>query len=143
MFLEAKSIYGYVKFIPLSPISYHSYLPNFILEPIQSTSPKDPWLIKIQVSAFTKSPLLQVTQPVEIQVCAPVSAPIMTIGQKKTKSIVSTSQSPPLLISNNNNNNVELVREVRIKANRRIFNSIAVANNYVKTFTFGENYFQS
>lgn len=143
MFLEAKSIYSYVKFIPLSPIFYHSYLPDFILEPIQSTSPKDPWFIEIQVSAFTKNSLLQVTQPVEIQVYTSVSVPIMTIGPKKTKSIVSTSQSPLLLISNNNNNNVELVREARIKANGRIFNSIAVANNYVKTFTFGENYFHS
>lgn len=34
-----------------------------------------------------------------------------------------------------------MVGKAKIKVNGRIFNSIAVANNYIKIFTFGKNYF--
>lgn len=64
----------------------------------------------------------------------------MNVGQKKNKFIVNVIQSHFVLISNNNNNDIKLVGKARIKANKRFFNSIAVANKCVKIFTFRENY---
>lgn len=62
----------------------------------------------------------------------------MIVGRKKTKSDVSAIQSHPFMYDNDNND-VELVRAVKIKASGRFFNSIAAANKYDETFTFGEN----
>lgn len=133
-FLEAKAIYNCVKFISLSSISHHFYLPDFKLKSIQNTCPKNLWPIKIPVPTSTKTLLFQITQLVEIQVLAPTS--IMTIGWIKIKSVFRTLQSNLFFISDDNDNDVELIGKAKIKANRRFFNSIAAANKYVKTFTF-------
>lgn len=68
-----------------------------------------------------------------------VVIPTVVVGPKNTKSASRASQSDPLLVSNNVDIDEELRGEAMIKANGRTFNSIAAANNYIETFTFGKD----
>lgn len=63
----------------------------------------------------------------------------MVTGPKNTKSASKASQFDPLLVSNNVDIDEKLRRKAMIKANRRNFNLIVAANNYIETFTFGDD----
>lgn len=62
----------------------------------------------------------------------------MTTGHKINKFVVNVLYLNTIPIFNNDNNNIELHGKVKIKANRKFFNSIVAINKYIKTFFFGK-----
>lgn len=62
-------------------------------------------------------------------------------GLKNNKFVGKASQFDLFLISNNFDIDGKFCEKTIIKANKRTFNLIAVANNYIETFSFEQNCF--